>query len=133
MRTIETYNVLDDLSVHLGHTVHTVGDHDSQVGHANLLLITLLNDGELVHLGNIVGPLLLDHLGQEQMVDVVDDLNVSGEEVLHETEGPHFQGLRQDGVVCVSESPIDRISYMTICFLLSQIHTFRRWGKPRPT
>lgn len=38
-------------------------------------------------------------------VDLIDDLQVTGEQVLEQVDGPALQGLRQDGVVCVGAGP----------------------------
>ena len=37
------------------------------------------------------------------MIDLVDDLQMSGQHVLEHGDGPALQGLRQDSVVGVSE------------------------------
>jgi hypothetical protein len=38
---------------------------------------------------------------QEATIDLEDDLQVTGQQVLEQVNGPALQGLRQHGVVCV--------------------------------
>lgn len=48
----------------------------------------------------VLRPLLLD-LSQEVVVDVIDDLEVSWQEVLEEGNGPALESLGQDGLACM--------------------------------
>lgn len=56
----------------------------------------------------VTGPSLLHSL-EELVVDIVDDLHVSRQEVLDERDGPLLQSFGQDGVVGVAEGSADDV------------------------
>mmetsp|Transcript_1100 Transcript_1100/g.3068 ORF Transcript_1100/g.3068 Transcript_1100/m.3068 type:complete len:926 (+) Transcript_1100:706-3483(+) len=91
--------VLHDLRVDGGHAVHGVGRHHRQVRHAHHLLAgALLDDrhaGDALPVVTVLGAQRL----QEAPVDVVDDLHVAGQQLLHQAHGPLLQRLGQHGVV----------------------------------
>ena len=113
---------LDQLRVEPGNPVDGVRTDDGQVGHVDPLASFLLksheepelarasprklephrylNDGEDAHLVPVVVELGSDILHVE-VVDLVDDLKMAREEVLHQVHRPSLEGLRQDGVVGV--------------------------------
>ncbi len=62
----------------LGHAVDLVGSHDGEEGHANHLLLRLLDNGDTSQEVAIVGEGAL-HALEEEQVDVVDDLEVTRE------------------------------------------------------
>lgn len=39
----------EDVGVYLGHTIHSMGSHNAQVGHVDPLLSTLLNERHAAH------------------------------------------------------------------------------------
>ena len=92
--------LLDEIRVDGGHTIDSMGANDGQVSHVDPLAPLLLNTRQLSHLLMIIPVLGLDLLHVE-MVDVEDDLQVSGQELLHHGHGPPLQGLREDRVVGV--------------------------------
>mmetsp|Transcript_40127 Transcript_40127/g.103876 ORF Transcript_40127/g.103876 Transcript_40127/m.103876 type:complete len:708 (-) Transcript_40127:720-2843(-) len=92
--------LLDDLRVNGGDAVDGVRRHERQEGHADkLLAVRLLLDDRHLANGLVVVPVLgAQHL-DEPPVDVVDDLHVARQDLLHQGDRPLLQSLRQDGVV----------------------------------
>lgn len=99
---------LDEVRVQLGDTVDLVGADNGQEGHADHLGLRLFYDRDPAEDVTVVGEHLLDALEEEE-VDVVDDLQVSGQQVLDQTDGPLLEGLGQDGVVGVAKRGRDEV------------------------
>lgn len=97
---------LDEIGVQLSNTVDLVRTNNSQVSHADHLGLSLLNDGDATKHIAVLGELALDGLEEEQ-VDVVDELEVAGQEMLEQGDGPLLESLGKDGVVGVTESVSD--------------------------
>ena len=85
-----------------GYAVDGVAAHDGQVGHAHLAVVALLDQGHLLHAGQVVRPAQGDLL-EEAGVDLVDDLQMARQHLLHQAHRPALQGLRQQGMVGVAE------------------------------
>ncbi len=101
---------LQELGVELGDAVDVVASDDRQIGHPQPSFAVLLEDR---HPLQALGPAgeSAPHRVHESAVDLVDDLQVAGDEGLHQRNRPRFQGLRQQGVVGVGaggagESPM---------------------------
>ena len=76
----------------LSDTIDPMRAEDSKVGHADVLRLTLLDQRHLRQFLLIARELALNGL-EECPVEIVDNLEVSGQELLHERDGPSFQGL----------------------------------------
>ena len=90
------------LAVQFGHPVHLVAAHHRQVGHAHLALATFLDQGEALQqlgLTRIADP----HQAQETGVDLVDDLELAGQQLAEELQAPGLEGLGEEGVVGVAD------------------------------
>ena len=87
----------------LGHAVHLAGADDAQVAHAHLAHVPFFDDGELGLDGVVARPFGLHQLVQEAGVDLVDDLEMTGQHLLEQADGPLLQCFRQQGVVGVGE------------------------------
>ena len=77
--------------------------NQGEVRHSDHLWLGLLNDRNPTEHLAIFGEVAFDVL-QEVQVDVVDYLEMAGQEVLEERDGPLLQCFRQDSVVGVAES-----------------------------
>lgn len=96
---------LDEIRVQLSDTVDLVGANNGEVGHANHLGLRFLDNRDATEHVTVVGELPL-HLLQKEQVDVKDDLEVAGEQVLEKSNGPLLQSLGENGVVCVAKLAI---------------------------
>ena len=119
---------LDDVGVYLSDPIDCVRAHDAQVRHVDPLAPVFLDQGhgpQLVHVVGIQGrdplwgrsrgssrihpksagvrPVHVSAYVQVDLVDLVDDLQVSGQELLQQVHRPAFQSFRQDGVVGVGK------------------------------
>jgi hypothetical protein len=92
----------DEIGMQFGYAIDLVGTHDSKEGHPDHLRLGLLNDRHPSEDIPIVGEGLLYTLKEEQ-VDIVNDLQVPGKKVLHQTDGPLLQSLGEYSVVGVAE------------------------------
>ena len=95
--------LLQQGAVQLGHAVDVVAAHHRQVGHAHPPLRALLNQGNALQNMGIAGIANPGH-AQEAGVDLVDDLQLAGQQLLKQLHAPGFQGLRQQGVVGVADA-----------------------------
>lgn len=93
---------LDEIGVQLGHTVNLLGPDNGQERHANHLRLGLFDNGHSSQELTVFRELALDAL-QEEQVDIVDDLQMSREEVLEEWNGPFLQCFGEHGMVSVSK------------------------------
>jgi hypothetical protein len=93
---------LDEIRVQLGDSIDLVGPDKCQVGHAHHLGGGLFNDGNAAKEFTILGEHALDIL-QELQINVVDDLQVTREEVLHQWNRPFLERLGQDCVVGIAK------------------------------
>ena len=93
---------LDKIGVKLGHTVHLVRANDSKECHPDHLGLRLLNNGNPREEITVIGELLL-YLLQEVEVNIIDDLEMSGKEMLDQAYRPLFKSLRENGMICVTE------------------------------
>lgn len=120
--------LLDELCVDGSDAIDVVAGDDGQVAHADHFAAVLVSDNgqggckqlhgmsemavravsstwqqggkrrELTHAGGVIAELALD-LVEEAPVDVVDDLHVAGQELLHHLDVPGLDGLRHHRVV----------------------------------
>lgn len=93
---------LDQIRVQLSHTVDLVGTYNGQEGHSHHLGLTLLNDGDSAEQVSVIGEGLFDLL-QEEQIDIIDNLKMSGQQMLNQSNGPLLQGLWEHGVVGVAK------------------------------
>mmetsp|Transcript_12733 Transcript_12733/g.53542 ORF Transcript_12733/g.53542 Transcript_12733/m.53542 type:complete len:680 (+) Transcript_12733:784-2823(+) len=91
--------LLDELRVDRRHAVDGVAGHQRQRGHAHrLVALVLLDDAHAADAVPVVAEVRA-HLLQEAPVDVVDDLHVARQQLLHELHRPLLERLGQHGVV----------------------------------
>ena len=115
------------LAVQLGHTIHLMATDNRQVGHANLALRPLLDQRKL--LKQLRPPRIFKaHHAQEAGVDLIDDLQLAGQQLLEQPQTPALQSFRQQGVVGVADRgggdtpgriPVDAVN------IDQQAHQFR--------
>jgi len=111
----------DKLRVELSDTVDLIRADNSKVGHADVLRLAFLDQRHSRQLLLIARELALDGL-EESPVEVVDYLEVSGEELLHERDGPPFQSFGQHGMVGEGKGLRDDIpGVFPVNFLLCMI------------
>ena len=87
----------------LGHPIDVMAAHHGQVGHAHAPLAALLNQGDALQDVGIPGVANPGH-AQEARVDLVDDLQLAGQQLLEQLHAPGFEGFRQQGVVGVADA-----------------------------
>ena len=93
---------LQEVGVECCHTVHGERTHDGEVRHADHLATAFFDEAHAGEASVVAGP-LEGHLTQEACVDFVNDLEVTGEELFEEADGPLFKSFRHQGVVGVSK------------------------------
>lgn len=101
-------SLLQELGVESGNTVDGVGADDGKVGHSDFLWVSLLNDGHSLDLLVIIWELLLE-LGDIDMVDQIDELQMSWEESSDEVGGPLLEGFWEHGMVGVREGVVNNV------------------------
>lgn len=107
VRPVDCHEILenrgsDQIRVQLGHTIDFVTANGCKVGHSHHLGLGLLDDRYTTKHVAVFGEATLNHL-QEFHVDVVDDLEMSWEQILHQWDGPLLQSFRHDSVIRVAE------------------------------
>lgn len=93
---------LDEIRVQLSNTIDFMRPNNCQERHAHHLCLRLLNDRNSAQDVSVIRESLLDLL-EEKQVNVIDNLQMSGQKVLDQTNGPLLQSFGQDGVVGVTE------------------------------
>lgn len=93
---------LQELTMQSSHTVDSVRAHDGQVGHSNFLGITFFNQTHSCDLCFITWILLFESLNV-QMVDQVNNLQMSWQQFANKVNRPLFECLWQDSMVGVGE------------------------------
>jgi hypothetical protein len=88
------------LRVESSNTVNSVGADDSKISHSDFLWPSFFNQGHSTNLFTVSWVFLLQ-LGQVDVVDQIDELQVSWQESLDKINGPFFKGFWQDGMVGV--------------------------------
>ena len=91
-----------------GHSVDCMRAHNSQMRHVDSFPTLLFNNGENPHFFKII-VVFLGHKLHMEVIDFVDDLQMSRQEIFQHRHGPTLKGLRQDSVVGVST---DTLSYI---------------------
>ena len=98
--------LFEQFRVQRGHAVDRVRAHHGQVGHAHLLVSVLLDERADAFLLIVARPILLHR--QEQLgVDVVDKLEVAGQQALKQADTPLLERLGQQGVVRIGKGRTD--------------------------
>ena len=97
---------LEKTGVEGGDAVDGMAADDGEIGHADHLMITLLDEGEFADLPDIAGPHLL-HLGEESLVGLENDLKVTRKHLVEEPDAPLLERLGKQRVVRVGEGPRD--------------------------
>lgn len=87
--------ILNDLRVDAGNSVDSMTAHNAQIGHIHSLLAVFLNKGHPPHPVQITRPTLLHFLKVEE-VDLVDDVQVTGQNVLEQAYRPTLQSFRKN-------------------------------------
>ena len=75
------------------HTVDVVGGHGCQVGHAHRLAALLVDNRNLAQ-NLLITWVFQAHLLQEAAVDLVDQLQMAGQQGAEQLEPPLLQGFR---------------------------------------
>ena len=88
--------LLEQLGVQFRHAVDREAADDGQIGHADLGLVTLLDERHAALAVDVAGPAAGD-LGQEAGVDLVDDLQQARQELAEQAHRPALQRLRAAG------------------------------------
>jgi hypothetical protein len=88
---------LEKLTMQLRHTVNLEGTDNSKESHSDVFGVTLLNDRHSLDTGSIVGP-SLGNLSEELEIDLVNNLQVSREELFEQADFPFLEGLGEDSV-----------------------------------
>ena len=100
--------VLEQFGVERCHAVDMPAGNDAHVRHPHHFFVSFLNErhsGEAV----VVADVACCHIAEEAEVDLVDDLQMPGQEFFHESDGPLFQRLGHEGVVGVVEGLADDV------------------------
>ena len=108
--------LLKKLRVKSCNTVDGVRADNGKISHSNLLWPSLLNKTHPLNLLVITWILLLQ-LTNVQMVDLVDNLQVSWQQSANEINRPLLKSLWQDSVIGVREGMVSNIP----CFLKAQL------------
>jgi hypothetical protein len=100
--SLELDKVLEDsslkkLTMQLRHTVDLERANNSKESHSDVFGITLLDNRHSLNTGSIVRP-SLSNLSQELEVDLVNNLQVSREELFEQADFPFLEGLGEDSV-----------------------------------
>ena len=94
---------LEQLGVQRGDAVDRVAAHRGEMGHADALLAGLADERHACRAG-LVAREALAHLVEEARVDLVDDLEVSRQQVVEHRQRPRLERLGQQRVVGVPEA-----------------------------
>lgn len=94
-------------------SVDCVTAHNWQVSHSDFLFITFLNDRHPWDLFSIPWILLLELLNVKE-VDQVDQLQMTGKQLLKQTHRPLFKSFGQDSMVSVGKGVINYLP----CFIV---------------
>ena len=97
---------LDQVRVKLSYTIDLVASNGGEVGHLHHFRLGFFDDRNAPEHVAIVGELLLHHM-KELRIDLVNDLEMSREQVLHHRDRPFLQRFWHYGVVCVAEGILD--------------------------
>jgi hypothetical protein len=79
-----------------------VGANNGQECHSHHLWLTLLNDRNSAEQISVIGVGLLDLL-QEEQINIIDNLKMSGQEMLEQSHRPLLKGFREHGMVGVAK------------------------------
>ena len=79
-----------------------VGTNGGEVGHPDGLVSIFIDDRKPAQNGFIAG-VAQAHLLQEAAVDLVDELEMAGQQASEHVQIPFLQGFRQQGVVGVRD------------------------------
>lgn len=96
---------LEELRVQGSDTVDGVGADDGEVRHSDLLWPSFF-DQTHSHDLLVIARVSLPQFLEIQVVDVVDQFQVSGQQAANQVNGPLLKSLRQDGVVRVGEGVV---------------------------
>ena len=81
------YCCLDEVRMKLSYTVDFVASNGREVSHLHHLWLGFLNDGDTSKQLAVLGKLLLHHL-EESHINLVYDLEMSWQQVLHHRDRP---------------------------------------------
>lgn len=93
---------LDEIRMELSDSINLVRTDNGQISHADHLGRRFLDDGNAGKQLTLLWELTLHSLEEEE-VDIIDDLQMSWEQVLEQWNGPLLQRLRKNSVVGVTE------------------------------
>lgn len=93
---------LNEIRMELGDSIDLVGTNNGQVSHADHLRARLLDDGDAGKQLALLWELTLHSL-EEEKVDIINDLQMSWQEVLEQWNRPLLERLGENSVVSVAE------------------------------
>ncbi len=86
----------------LGDAIDGVAADGGEVGHSHVLLVVIVDNRHALQASVVAGEALAD-LIEKAAIDLVDDLDVAGQQGTEQRQGPALEGLGQQGVVGVAE------------------------------
>lgn len=101
-------SIFQELRMKSCDTVDSVRANDSEVSHSDFLWVSFFDQGHSLNFISVSWVLLLK-FSQINMVDQVDELQVSWQQFSNEVNGPLLESLWQDGMVGVRESVVNNI------------------------
>ncbi|MPM34064.1 hypothetical protein SDC9_80645 [bioreactor metagenome] len=102
---VRQHLVAQQLTVQLGDTVDLGRGDGGEVGHPDAP-VGVLGDDRHPAGAQLVARERLADLGQEVLVDAVDDLQVARQQAAEQVGRPHLEGLREQRVAGVGEAPV---------------------------
>lgn len=94
------------VSVKLGDTVDGMRAYNGEVSHADLLGVALLNETHALNLLLVTG-VLLSQLLQVNVVNEIDELEMTRKKTANQVDGPLLKGLRKHSMVGIRERVVD--------------------------
>ena len=98
----------DKVRMKLSYAIDLVASDGCKESHSHHLWLGFFDYRNTPEHVAVLGEALLYHL-KELRVDLVNDLEMSWEQVLHHGDRPFFQSLRHYRVVCVAEGFLDNV------------------------
>ena len=93
---------LHQVGVDLRPAVHRVAADNGEVGHADVPAAALVHDGHAAQQIGVTG-MVVHHVPEEALIDLVDDLQMARQEALEQRDRPGLERLRHERVVGVGE------------------------------
>lgn len=110
---------LQELRVKICDTVDLVRTDNTEIGHTDFLRNAFLDQRKNVHFVGITW-ILLTNSGQPEVVDQINEFQMSGQQSLQEFDAPFLKSFRQNCVISVRKSVINDVpgSFLIQMFLI---------------